>query len=86
MREEVQIVTNGRYKSVMHRAMTNGESARVSVVTVVGPSLDSVVEPAAALVSSERPAMYRGWSYKQFLECQQGKQLKEKSVLDLLRL
>ncbi|XP_074562551.1 2-oxoglutarate-dependent dioxygenase 19-like [Curcuma longa] len=84
--DHMQIVTNGRYKSVLHRAMANGERTRVSVVSLVGPSLDTVVEPVVALVSSERPAMYRGWSYRQFLECQQGNQLKEKSVLELLRL
>ncbi|KAG6472650.1 hypothetical protein ZIOFF_070124 [Zingiber officinale] len=83
--DHMQIVTNGRYKSALHRAMANGKSTRVSVLTVVGPSLDTVVEPVAALVSSERPAMYRGWSYRQFLEYQQGNQLKEKAVLELLR-
>ncbi|XP_042442779.1 2-oxoglutarate-dependent dioxygenase 19-like [Zingiber officinale] len=84
--DHMQIVTNGRYKSALHRAMANGKSTRVSVAMVVGPSLDTVVEPVAALVSSERPVMYRGWSYKQFLECQQGNQLKEKTMLELLQL
>ncbi|WOL19969.1 hypothetical protein Cni_G28771 [Canna indica] len=84
--DHMQIVTNGRYKSVLHRAMTNGESTRMSVVTVVAPSLDTVVEPVAQLVSSERPAMYRGIKYVEFLEYQQGNKLREKAVLELLRV
>ncbi|CAD5167677.1 unnamed protein product [Musa acuminata subsp. malaccensis] len=84
--DQMEIVTNGRYKSVLHRAVINGRSTRMSIATVVAPSLDTVVEPVAQLVSPERPAMYRGVRYREYLEHQQRNKLWEKSALDHLRV
>ncbi|RWW42012.1 hypothetical protein BHE74_00052466 [Ensete ventricosum] len=75
--DHMEIVTNGRHKSVLHRAVINGRSTRMSIATVVAPSPDTVVEPVAQLVSSERPAMYRGVRYREYLEHQQGNKLRE---------
>ena len=58
----------------------------MSIATVVAPSLDTVVEPVAQLVSPERPAMYRGVRYREYLEHQQRNKLWEKSALDHLRV
>nr|XP_010939708.1 protein DMR6-LIKE OXYGENASE 2 isoform X1 [Elaeis guineensis] len=84
--DHMEVVSNGRYKSVLHRAEVNGQSTRISIATVVAPSLDAIVEPASQLVSDEHPMMFGGMRYGEFLERQQANRLKEKSVLDLLRL
>ncbi|XP_020687445.1 protein DMR6-LIKE OXYGENASE 2-like [Dendrobium catenatum] len=85
--DHMEIVTNGRYKSVLHRAKVNNKSTRISVVTVIGPSLDAVVVPAPILVESQKhPAAFRGIKYRDFMEHQQSNKLTGKSVLDLLRL
>lgn len=82
----LQIVSNGRYKSVLHRAKVNNKTARISVVTVLGPPLEAVVVPAPLLVEREKlPPAFRGIKYKDFMEYQQSNKLKDKSVLDLLR-
>ncbi|XP_010939711.3 2-oxoglutarate-dependent dioxygenase 19 [Elaeis guineensis] len=84
--DHLEIVSNGRYKSVLHRAEVNSQSTRMSIVTVVAPSLDAIVEPASQLVSDEHPMMFGGMRYGEFLERLQANRLKEKSMLDLLRL
>ncbi|ONK60868.1 uncharacterized protein A4U43_C08F23550 [Asparagus officinalis] len=84
--DHTEIVTNGKYKSVLHRAVVNGTNTRMSIVAAVGPSMDAVVVPAPALVSSESPATFRGISFREYAERQQGNKLKDKSVLDFLRL
>lgn len=85
--DHMEIVSNGRYKSVLHRAKVNSKNTRISVVAAFGPSLDTVVVPAPQLVKREnKPAAFRGITYREFMECQQSNQLKEKSVLDRIRL
>ena len=45
-----QILTNGKYKSVVHRAMVNNKATRISIGTAHGPSLDTIVSPIEELV------------------------------------
>ncbi|KAJ6850692.1 protein DMR6-LIKE OXYGENASE 1-like [Iris pallida] len=84
--DHMEIVSNGRYQSVLHRAYLNDRSTRLSIVSVVGASLETVVIPAPPLVSSDRPPAFRGMKYGEFVEYQQSHTLKEKSVLELLRV
>ncbi|XP_020090245.1 protein DMR6-LIKE OXYGENASE 2-like [Ananas comosus] len=84
--DQMEIVSNGRYKSVLHRAVLSGKSTRMSIVTLLAPSLETVVAPAPLLVSSKNPAAFRGMRFGDFIEYQQSNRLKDKSVLDLLRL
>ncbi|ONK71975.1 uncharacterized protein A4U43_C04F14360 [Asparagus officinalis] len=84
--DQMEIVSNGKYKSIVHRAAVNEKRARMSIVTVTGPSLDTTVVAAPQLVSGESPATFRGMKYGEFMEYQQGHGLQEKSVLKLLRL
>lgn len=71
---------------MLHRAVLSGKSTRMSIVTLVAPSLDTVVAPAPPLVSGENAAEFRGMRFGDFIEYQQSNKLKDKSVLDLLRL
>jgi isopenicillin N synthase-like dioxygenase len=81
----VQIVSNGKYKSVLHRAVLNSEMARMSIVTVIGPSLDAIVEPIPDLVNADSPAVFHGMKYRDYMEHQQSNSLVEKGALDLVR-
>lgn len=71
---------------MLHRAVLSGKSTRMSIVTLLAPSLETVVAPAPLLVSSKNPAAFRGMRFGDFIEYQQSNRLKDKSVLDLLRL
>ncbi|GFY89426.1 hypothetical protein Acr_06g0013660 [Actinidia rufa] len=47
------VLSNGKYKSIRHRAIVNNKATRISLAVVHGPSLDTVVSPAPELVESE---------------------------------
>ncbi|KAJ6683573.1 hypothetical protein OIU85_007277 [Salix viminalis] len=82
--DHLEILSNGRYKSVLHRAMVNSNGTRMSIAMAHGPSLDSVVSPAPELlVSSEgdEPAAYIGMKYKDYLELQQSNKLDRVRIL-----
>ncbi|KAB5516028.1 hypothetical protein DKX38_026676 [Salix brachista] len=87
--DHLEILSNGRYKSVLHRAMVNSKGTRISIAMAHGPSLDSVVSPAPELLVSSKgdePAAYIGMKYKDYLELQQSNKLDGKSCLDRVRI
>lgn len=87
--DHLEILSNGRYKSVMHRAMVNSKATRISIAMAHGPSLDSIVSPAPELLGSSKgnePAAYAGMKYKDYLELQQSNKLDGKSCLDRVRI
>ncbi|KAI9200242.1 hypothetical protein LWI28_004819 [Acer negundo] len=85
--DHMEILSNGKYKSVLHRAVVNGGATRVSIATAHGPPLQKVVVPAPELVHSEnRPPAYRGIKYKEYMELQQSRPLDGKSCLTHVRI
>ncbi|KAF5448454.1 hypothetical protein F2P56_028989, partial [Juglans regia] len=80
--DHLEIVSNGRYKSILHRATVNEKATRISIATVYGPSLDTVVSPAPELVNLEtNPPAFKGMKYGEYLEMQQSNKLDGKSCL-----
>ncbi|KAF8032087.1 hypothetical protein BT93_D1104 [Corymbia citriodora subsp. variegata] len=85
--DHLEIMSNGKYKSVLHRAVVNNNSTRMSIVVSNGPSPDTVVTPAEQLVDGENNrAVYTGMKYKDFLELQQSSVLDGKSGLDRVKI
>ncbi|CAL5377684.1 unnamed protein product [Camellia sinensis] len=84
-----QILSNGRYKSVVHRAVVNNKATRISIAMASGPSLDTIVSPAPELVEdgeAHRPPAYIPMKYRDYVKLQQSNQLDRKSCLDQVRL
>ncbi|KAJ0026300.1 hypothetical protein Pint_09065 [Pistacia integerrima] len=85
--DHIEILSNGKYKSVVHRAIVNSKSTRISLAIANGPSLDTVVCPAQELIDNESQApAYKGMKYIEYLELQQSNRLHIKSCLDRVRL
>lgn len=84
----MQILTNGKYKSVVHRAVVNNKATRISIGTAHGPPLDAVVSPAPELVldCENHRSAYRGIKYREYLVVQKSNQLDRKSCLDRVRI
>ncbi|KAG8368628.1 hypothetical protein BUALT_Bualt15G0065400 [Buddleja alternifolia] len=66
--DHLQIFSNGRYKSVKHRAVVNDEATRISVVMVNGAAPDAIVGPAAPLVERDGRALYRPMKFIEYVE------------------
>uniref|UniRef100_A0A7N0UIQ7 Fe2OG dioxygenase domain-containing protein n=1 Tax=Kalanchoe fedtschenkoi TaxID=63787 RepID=A0A7N0UIQ7_KALFE len=86
--DQLEIMSNGRYKSNVHRVVVNSKATRISIAVAHGPSLETVVQPAAELVDAENgnPAGYKPMQYKEYLQLQQSNQLDGKSCLDRIRV
>ena len=84
--DQMEIMTNGKYKSVIHRALVNNKTTRISVASPCGPSLDTVVNPAPELVSKTNPAAYSGMKYQEYLGLKYSNRTGGKTSLDHVRI
>jgi len=50
--DQLEVITNGRYKSVMHRVLTRPDGNRMSIASFYNPGADAVIFPAPALVGA----------------------------------
>src|SRR4051812_31155350 len=49
--DQLEVITNGRYKSVLHRVMMPTDGTRMSIASFYTPGADAVISPAPALVA-----------------------------------
>ncbi|KAG7551363.1 Oxoglutarate/iron-dependent dioxygenase [Arabidopsis thaliana x Arabidopsis arenosa] len=57
--DQMEIMSNGIYKSPVHRVVTNREKERISVATFFIPGADKEIQPVNGLVSEARPRLYK---------------------------
>ncbi|KAG1366640.1 putative Flavonol synthase/flavanone 3-hydroxylase [Cocos nucifera] len=67
--DQIEILSNGKYKSVLHRTTVNKEKVRMSWPVFCSPPAEMVVGPLHQLVSDESPAKYKTKKYKDYEYC-----------------
>lgn len=65
--DQLQIISNGKYKSVEHRAIVNKKKARMTVAVFCNPADDTIISPAPALLDARHPPLYRPMTFGEFL-------------------
>ncbi|XP_051135367.1 protein SRG1-like [Andrographis paniculata] len=82
----MEIVTNGSYPSIEHRATTNSEKERLSIATFLNPKFDGVFGPAPSLVSNEKPARFKSIGLAEYLRGYFSRKLEGRSYLDVMKI
>ncbi|KAI3852765.1 hypothetical protein MKW92_016681 [Papaver armeniacum] len=83
----LEILSNGRYKSLEHRAVVNEEKTRISIAVGHGPDLNSVLAPAPSLVGEKgETPLYRPIVYKDYMKHQQSITARGKEALKLIKI
>lgn len=82
----MQILSNGMYHSIEHRAMVNAESERISIAMFFNPKLDAEVGPAASLVSPKNPAHFRRITMGRYVKGFFAQPMNGKSYLDRMKI
>ncbi|KAL2338437.1 hypothetical protein Fmac_012883 [Flemingia macrophylla] len=57
--DQMQIMSNGIFRSIMHRVVTNTEKMRMSVAMFNEPGPDNEIGPVEGLINESRPRLYR---------------------------
>ncbi|KZV26187.1 hypothetical protein F511_06354 [Dorcoceras hygrometricum] len=66
--DHLEIFSNGRYKSVLHRVLVNSNSYRISLASLHSLSFNRKVQPSSILISQSNPRRYEGTDFSSFLE------------------
>lgn len=62
----VQVLSNSRYKSVLHRSLVNSCEPRLSLAYFYNPSDGIPIAPFSKLVTVEDPAKYKSFLWKEY--------------------
>ncbi|KAI3717158.1 hypothetical protein L1987_68580 [Smallanthus sonchifolius] len=77
-----QMVSNGEYKSIEHRAVVNTEKERISIATFISPNLEMEIGPALSLVTHETPARFTRIAFADFFKNFFSRELNSKSNIE----
>ncbi|CAL1366549.1 unnamed protein product [Linum trigynum] len=86
--DQIQALSNGRYMSVWHRAITNTKTTRLSVSSFLCPRDDALISPTPELTRGDdgsSGAMYRGFTYAEYYKKFWSRNLDQKHCLELFR-
>lgn len=81
-----QIYSNGKYKSVLHRALVNEAKIRVSVASLHSLPFNCTVRPSPKLVDEANPKRYMDTDFDSFLAYVSTRETKKKDFLETRRL
>ena len=59
-------MTNGRFVSVRHRAMTNSNKTRMSMAYFGAPPLNALIIAPPNMVTPQRPSLYRPFTWAEY--------------------
>ncbi|KAF2543427.1 hypothetical protein F2Q68_00032790 [Brassica cretica] len=65
--DAMQILSNGRYKSVEDRVLANGSNNRISVPIFVNPKPESVIGPLSEVIANGEEPTYRDVVYSDYV-------------------
>ncbi|KAH9724432.1 protein DOWNY MILDEW RESISTANCE 6 [Citrus sinensis] len=83
--DQLQALSNGRYKSVWHRAIVNAEKARMSVASFLCPNNDAMISPPKALTEDGSGAVYRDFTYAEYYSKFWSRNLDQEHCLELFK-
>ncbi|RZC49498.1 hypothetical protein C5167_017930 [Papaver somniferum] len=82
----LEIMSNGVYRSVEHRATINSTKERLSVATFLSPKEDAKIGPIPSMITPETPALFRTSGYEDYLKEYFSRKFNGKLSLDSMRI
>ncbi|KAL5740924.1 hypothetical protein ACOSQ2_030104 [Xanthoceras sorbifolium] len=84
--DHLEIFSNGRYKSVLHRVLVNSAKSRISVASLHALPMESTVRPSPALIDKANPRRYKDTDFSSFLNYISSCEPKRKNFLESRKL
>ncbi|XP_023756516.1 gibberellin 2-beta-dioxygenase 1 [Lactuca sativa] len=64
--DSLQVMTNGRFKSVKHRVVANSVKSRMSMIYFGGPPLSEKIAPLPSLMEREEASLYKEFTWFEY--------------------
>ncbi|KAI5395770.1 probable 2-oxoglutarate-dependent dioxygenase SLC1 [Lathyrus oleraceus] len=84
--DHLEIFSNGKYKSVLHRVVVNSSKRRRSIASLHSISFNGTVRPSPKLIDEANPKRYADTDFETFLAYISTKETKRKSFLESRKL
>ncbi|XP_043688281.1 gibberellin 2-beta-dioxygenase 1-like [Telopea speciosissima] len=84
--DSLQVLTNGRFKSVKHRVLTNGLKSRVSMIYFGGPPLDEKIAPLPTLIEEGEESLYKEFTWCEYKKSVYKSRLADNRLLHFQKL
>ncbi|XP_057959652.1 protein SRG1 [Malania oleifera] len=84
--DTMEVLTNGRYKSVEHRAIAHQEKDRLSIVTFYAPSYETQISPIPELVDETNLPKYRTYNHGEYSKHYVTNKLQGKKALEFAKI
>ncbi|CAK9159635.1 unnamed protein product [Ilex paraguariensis] len=84
--DHLEIFSNGRYKSVLHRVLVNSSNSRISVASLHSLPVETIVKPSPKLINEANPRLYKDTDFATFLKYISSCEPKSKNFLQSRRL
>ncbi|EEF42737.1 1-aminocyclopropane-1-carboxylate oxidase, putative [Ricinus communis] len=82
----LEILTNGIYRSIEHRATISSAKERLSIATFYNPKFDGYLAPAPSLITAKTPAAFERISFADYFQGYVSRELDGKSFIQVLRI
>ncbi|KAK8706354.1 hypothetical protein V6N13_049923 [Hibiscus sabdariffa] len=82
----LEIMSNGRYRSIEHRGTVHPVKERFSFAAFFGPRLDGELGPAPSLISEQTPAKFRRATVQEFYKGLFARRLQGKAYVDTFKI
>ncbi|KAK2376029.1 hypothetical protein P8452_48154 [Trifolium repens] len=82
----LEILTNGIYRSIEHRAIINSKNERISIAAFHRPQMSRDIGPTPTLITAERPALFKRIGVADYLNGFMLRKLQGKSYIDVVRI
>ncbi|KAL5989942.1 Gibberellin 2-beta-dioxygenase [Asimina triloba] len=64
--DSLQVMTNGRFRSVRHRVLTNSRKSRVSMIFFGAPAIEDRIGPIPVLMKGGGESLYREFTWSEY--------------------
>ncbi|KAL6282556.1 hypothetical protein ACE6H2_013485 [Prunus campanulata] len=85
--DSFEILSNGVYHSIEHRAMVNSEKERLSVAMFINPKFEAEIGPARSLITPQNPPLFKRVGMEKYVnDFFSRSKLDGKSYLDQMKI
>ncbi|CAN1269247.1 2-oxoglutarate-dependent dioxygenase 11 [Linum perenne] len=82
----LQIMSNGEYKSIEHRAMVNPHKERMSIGAFHSPNMKNMIGPIPELINEKKQAKYQSIPREEYMKIAFSSKLNGKGLISQLKI
>ncbi|XP_027368685.1 protein SRG1-like [Abrus precatorius] len=84
--DTMEVLTNGKYKSVEHRVVVDEERDRLSIASYYAPSHEVEISPMPQFVNQNNPRKFRSYNHGEYTAHYAANRLQGKKALDFAKI